>query len=768
MTGYSFARHFLVLSLFLSFLSSSFVFASPHSAEIKAQQKTDLNVVLRELEVQYGMERYKAEVLGVTLAGLKKKYEALIDAPEHHLAKEEFEQLLVALAAELQDGHTNIFRTTRNVWSVGIYTASIQGKLYVVGFNKEFFVKENSERQVEVGDEITHINGVDVKTLAFQRLPYIQRATFESRLQGAMESLLTHTHRNLPALKNNGTVDVTFKKPNASAAKPADGVTYKGYYHWINHKDYSDFNTLKRYLRPKEHESAPNDKFIFGFDSVDSPFSVGLERALKGSPGSIINIGELLNIEIEAAHKKKEIAAAQEKLGILKANSTSTQSLELSTEEQALAELRAITRLKVYLVQTKNKSIGVVRIPDYSPDTFQDVKHEIRWLAALIEQMNSSTDGLIIDQLNNGGGYVYYGTHFAKLFAKDGKLDSGTIEFKLNQTIINYLNHIVPIDDANVPGQAHNYGRIYFNLKTVEELNERYKQGDKWSGKVASGFSTSNEKGFFEEGKILAHSVKTYQKPIVFLNDSRSGSCGDFVPAVLQSNNRILLVGETSMGLGGPVYREQATLPGSEMWMRSTYGYNERPRGLPIENLGVIPDVSREFTNGDLKDGFASYANEILAASEIWIAKGASKEKVRSYFEKNEISKMPPLVAKLQKEVSLFKDIIVHVNDPELRFQLFQDFVSELDSFFNKSAKLVANEFTLTIPMPLDIAKADLLLSGLSKPDEIRERLNQMNAVASGKHAKWFTMLNDILAKSWASKIKFYLPLQTCEAQLLP
>lgn len=71
-------------------------------------------------------------------------------------------------------------------------------------------------------------------------------------------------------------------------------------------------------------------------------------------------------------------------------------------------------------------------------------------------------------------------------------------------------------------------------------------------------------------------------------------------------------MGETSCGLGGPVYRNTGSMPGSELSFRCTSAYSELANGWPIENIGAVPDIARPVTIADLTDGFKTYAADAL------------------------------------------------------------------------------------------------------------------------------------------------------------
>ncbi len=119
-----------------------------------------------------------------------------------------------------------------------------------------------------------------------------------------------------------------------------------------------------------------------------------------------------------------------------------------------------------------------------------------------------------------------------------------------------FLNAMRP-DNSQEPvdGTEATYADLRLQQQYYRQLTERFENGEQWSGLIPAFDRLSHN---FENraGEVFAATEGVYTKPILLLNDKMSGSGGDFFPAQMQANGRATVMGETSCGLGGPVYRK--------------------------------------------------------------------------------------------------------------------------------------------------------------------------------------------------------------------
>lgn len=662
-----------LVQLFVFFLLALIPFQGfSYKLDSKAKQKFAVEAVLQELETHYGMIKYKEKVFGVSYDSLRKKYNALIDRAttieeSHGLVKkqkreilsvEDSEQMLIALVNEFNDGHLNLYRPQRNTATLGIKTAYTDNKLLVTGFSKDFYNSDNVTEKVNIGDEVISVNDESVHTVAAKLIPFAFSGNFRMELNVAYNGVLNRSNRIFRKVKEGDKVVVKFKRKNQEKL-----IT--GYYAWIYSNTIDDDKFLyPDKFKPSKVASEDDGSYTYGtYSTVRSFFRVGLDKFVDAD--LVTDIGALINF----AEDKKE--------------------------EDDKTKLKSVKRLQAYTVEHKGKMFGVLRIPNYSPGSFEAVIDELKWFAKALKKFEKTTDGLIIDQLTNGGGYVYYTTHFIKFFASEGSLDGMTIDMKLTETLVREQEEWAKEGNPENEGKP-NFGQFRLSKLLVEDLKKRLANGDEWSGPMPI---MGDDMAYVGEGLSvnLGSRGVVYTKPIMILNDGRSASGGDFFPSIMQKNKRAIVFGETSTGLGGPVYRSQDCMPGSEMPMRSTFGYCEFADGSPLENIGAIPDVVRVVVQGDLLDDFSAYTKQALDT-----------------FAK-------------------------YVDDPKVATKTLQDDVNKAHPMNPLNGADLKEFIKLLEP----VAKDDLILSTLYDVPSILERLKQLKMI--NKFANQAKQLDDMI-----------------------
>ncbi|OFZ10940.1 MAG: hypothetical protein A2Z20_13005 [Bdellovibrionales bacterium RBG_16_40_8] len=585
----------------------------------KKAQLTAFANILGELKNHYGMIKYKYETFGTTYKNLESKYTRLIrtatsleedsglrpKVARRVLSSDEFQQLMIGFSDEFRDGHTNILRNTSHYYTLGIKAAALQGHLYITGLMPNIITPGTTSTKLQVGDEIIEINDTQIMLLAKENLLYTQRATAESRLERALESTINVDNRFYRTKIAGEEVKIKFRRTQV------DGPTieFTGIFNWI------DFPDIKEQIKIAKELSK---SYSFGDRGTESYFSVGLDN-LSLAEGSIIDLGKLFNSEV-------------------------------SDKEQ-------ITRLKAYMIRYENKNIGVIRIPDYSPPgSIKEMFAEVLWLEKMILRLESTTDVLIIDQAHNGGGYVDYVSRLSQLFANHADGMKGvTLDVRLSDYLM-----LENTDGSGNSKTESNLAKLYIDKKVLEKLKEKVTNGDRWSGPLPyMGSGAIVSEGSF--GLITSQNVKPYTKPVLILNDSRSGSGGDFFPSIMQANKRAKVFGTKSMGLGGPVYRSVPSITQAEMNMRCTMGFCLRSDGLPVENVGAIPDFEREVRPEDLKNNFKNLSADALKVA-VDMANGKNAIDIKNHL-KSRIDSEFPLLKNSPKYVMpkelILKDLIL-------------------------------------------------------------------------------------------------------------
>lgn len=267
-----------------------------------------------------------------------------------------------------------------------------------------------------------------------------------------------------------------------------------------------------------------------------------------------------------------------------------------------------------YIFQTKSGDrIGYIRIPHYEADA-----EEFFEFGEIMNIFERKTDALVIDQLNNPGGSLFYLYALASTlankpyFAPKHHLSLTQEEVQMAVTILSYLDQV---DDEwtarsvlgdEVGGYPVNYEFAELLRQFCTFLINQWNTGKIFTDQIH----------LFGVDQIKPHPVYRYTKPILVLVNSLDFSCGDFFPAILQDNKRAVLMGTTTAGAGGYVFQTNFPNHSGIKGFRMTGSICRRIDQQPIENLGVKPDITYELTPEDLQTNYQPFAREIVKTVE--------------------------------------------------------------------------------------------------------------------------------------------------------
>ncbi|MFN0064773.1 MAG: protease-like activity factor CPAF [Chlamydiales bacterium] len=266
----------------------------------------------------------------------------------------------------------------------------------------------------------------------------------------------------------------------------------------------------------------------------------------------------------------------------------------------------------------ENQYVGYIRIPHYIGD-----EEESTIFCELMKRFQAHTEALIIDQVNNPGGSVFYLYALAAAVA-DGVMDTPKHHLKLTQeevyaalTTADALEGVMNERQAKeVLGES--IGGYPVTMETVSLLREfcSFILSEWTSGKIYT-----DPTFLFGVNRIAPHPDGHYTKPILLLINSLDFSGGDFFPAILQDNRRVTILGTRTAGAGGYVqgtfYPNQTAIAGFQL----TGSLAERVDKSVIENLGVKPDIAYALTARDLQYNYVEYVEKILQTVDSLIPK---------------------------------------------------------------------------------------------------------------------------------------------------
>ena len=264
-------------------------------------------------------------------------------------------------------------------------------------------------------------------------------------------------------------------------------------------------------------------------------------------------------------------------------------------------------------VAPSGKLVGYLRIPHYSggPEWTEE-------FGSVVDFMDRYTDALVIDQVNNPGGSVLYLYSLLAHLANE-PLAVPTHRMTLTQEDVFFaIQNLYAVDGISSDYEARQvFGNTLDGYEVDLEFAQQMKKYfyftiDEWNaGRL---FTTPGY--LYGIDAISPHRRERYTKPILLLVNHLCFSGGDFLPAILQDNQRATIMGTRTAGAGGYVNECTFANPFSLGSVSYTASIAERADSNPIENLGVTPDITYDLKEEDFLNGFSSFKDAILETVE--------------------------------------------------------------------------------------------------------------------------------------------------------
>ena len=240
---------------------------------------------------------------------------------------------------------------------------------------------------------------------------------------------------------------------------------------------------------------------------------------------------------------------------------------------------------------------------------------------AIINKFEKETDMLVIDQVHNPGGAVFY------LYALASILSDKTLATPHHRMALTPQHAFSAQGNLKKLEAIRTEADILKVLGAKEisgypiDLNfiEHYKSFlnfilDQW----AEGHFLTDPYFLFGANYIHPSTKGTYTKPILILVDELAFSGGDFFPAILQDNHRATVFGTRTAGAGGYVSAGTLNNRLGVMGYHLTGSVAVRPDGLDsrLENLGVTPDIQYTITPNDYVNNYRGYVAAVQSVIE--------------------------------------------------------------------------------------------------------------------------------------------------------
>ena len=261
-------------------------------------------------------------------------------------------------------------------------------------------------------------------------------------------------------------------------------------------------------------------------------------------------------------------------------------------------------------------TFGYIRIPNYAPASqalqLQVFEREIAF-------MNANTDGLIVDEMRNTGGFLCFGENIAARLIPYQFHATGFILRAFWARLVGFYNAMISAKAAGAPFNViAQYENIYNALVTANAQSRGLTEPV-----PLCTSSLDRDPATDSAGNILA-----YQKPMRLLTDEFSVSTADSVAGMIQDAGRAVLYGMRTNGAGGNNTSYDAG-PFSQGVTGMTIGLQVRkapiatsdyPTTPYIENVGVRPDVVSDYmTRDNLLQNGAPFVNGFLQAMAAYV-----------------------------------------------------------------------------------------------------------------------------------------------------
>lgn len=548
----------------------------------------DLEILQSSYEAKYAMTEWKNTLFGLDLAREfdLAKAEVMSEAP---LNVKDYQGIVKRIISSMRDLHVGVRFFSTELAYLPFRIQGTRGRYYIVEIDEDYLPDEM--RSLSIGDEVVAFNGKSIdqviqsmnhRLLSPDETEYAFSEAFLTLRMGSKGDLIPSGSVVLE------TISTITKKPQTHILE------------WLYFPELIQPRTA-RITEKKQTPLNPKTVFSHPFFHKDRthPLYYDLVSANK-------RIAKSCNKKAPTMYSPiHQIIGYRE------------------TKLPPLAPIRwkplNLDFFDAYIFQTSaGRHVGFIRIPTFYPESSEVAAEEF---SILISIMQMATDSLVLDIQGNPGGSYFYMLNLLSMLSPSPMVvpaERMTLTQEDVMFAFEFLELCTFILEEVDPEHLHDFFSDAVDGYTVDkELIEnviRYCEFiiDQWN----EGVHLTAPHHIFGIKEIKPNQSTVYTKPILVLIDNLDVSCGDFFPAILQDNQRALLMGQKTAGAGGAVIQTRHhNLFGIESHS-ITVTVAERPNGQKIENIGVTPDIPYTLTENDLKKGYIDFARAITKRLE--------------------------------------------------------------------------------------------------------------------------------------------------------
>lgn len=520
---------------------------APLFAQMTAEQRAaDFRYLASQYSKQYAPYEWKRELFG---------FDALVIGPwidRVQAAKNdlEFYEICVEYIASLHDTHVGYSIPSNFSASLGFTTDIFDGKVLIDSINRTRLPA--SRYPFDIGDEIVSVDGVEAETLVRSLMRYAPQGNERSSRRQAAARITTRPQSRVPRAVELGE---------------------------------SAFVTARRMTGAVESYTVPWVK-------TGTPVHVGPVP----SPKSVVrrNLAEEEQLpDYMAPWLEVQHSAVNTPEGVLNYGSRTPIFALPANFQQRLGRVASDFFFSGTYV-FDGLRIGYIRIPNYG-SLAASVQQQFDTEIAYFQQ---NTDGLVVDEMRNNGGFLCFGENIATRLIPYRFRATG-YELRVSWSRVNgFYNSMMNARAQNAEQWVIDLYESMFNA-----VYQAYTENRGRTGSISlCSISLDRDPATNAQGQVAA-----YTKPMIMLVDEFSTSTADSVPAMIQDAKRGLIVGYRTNGAGGTnitvevgAYSEASAGMTLGLMTRAeqrvTPGY---PESHYLENVGVHPDVELDYMTRD-------------------------------------------------------------------------------------------------------------------------------------------------------------------------
>ena len=473
------------------------------------------------------------------------------------LSISEYQKVVNELILSMKDFHVSVkFHATESA-RLPFMIRGAEGRYFIVHIDKTKL--SDADFPFAIGDELVEMNGKSVDLIVKELKGNLGGNTSETD-QALAEMSLTSRSAARAHIVPKGAVEVTFLKDGKKVTRQLSWEYKKETVSRSNIK--SNKSKEKRSLAPKMEMSSQIALDFANEAATENKFGLGARTSYLPSLGSKI------------------------------------WESDKSFHHDAY----------IYL-NDKKELIGYVRIPKYGAGEKESLQFK-----EIMKKMAKTTDKLVIDQLNNPGGSVFYLYSLVSMLT-DKPVAAPKHYMAINQSMIieankslRELSTIKNIEELKKAMGGETISGYPASMTFLEFMKSYYQfQIDEWN----KGKTLTTPFHLYGVDKINPHPEVQYTKPILLLVNELDFSGGDFFPAIMQDNKRATIMGVRTSGAGGYVIAVDIPNQLGVGGFRYTGSLADRIDNTPIENLGVTPEIKYSLTPKDYQGNFDGFKKRI-------------------------------------------------------------------------------------------------------------------------------------------------------------